>query len=307
MHITRRNLILSAGAIATANLLPVRPVFSATQIDLGSVRIDTVSDGNLVLPADFLLGGDIQLSEVAPVLERNNISPDRITPPCNVTLMRDGTNTVLFDVGSGPDFMPSAGKLLETLEALDVAPEDVTHVVFTHGHPDHIWGLLDDFDDPTFPEAAYLMGRAEFDYWMDPNTVDTISEGRVTFAVGAKRRLEAIDGQISFFEDGAEILPGIAARATFGHTPGHMAFELRSGSQAAMIIGDAIVNHHIGFERPELPSGSDQDQDMGIATRMALLDQLASEQMPLIGFHLPNGGIGRAERHDGAYRFIEEV
>ncbi|NNK79418.1 MAG: MBL fold metallo-hydrolase [Litoreibacter sp.] len=307
MQITRRNLILGATAIGAGGMLPLRPSFGATQIDMGGLRIDTVSDGNLVLPADFLLGGDVPLSEIAPVLERNNISPDQLTPPCNVTLLRDGTNTVLFDVGSGQDFMPSAGKLLETLEALDVTPEDVTHVVFTHGHPDHIWGLLDDFDDPTFPEAEYLMGRVEFDYWMDPDTVNTISEGRVTFAVGAKRRLEAIDGQISFFEDGAEILPGVAAQATFGHTPGHMAFELRSGNQSAMLVGDAIVNHHVGFERPELPSGSDQDQDMGIATRMALLDQLASQQVPMIGFHLPNGGVGRAERHDNSYRFVPEV
>ena len=108
------------------------------------------------------------------IVTRYGLSTDQLTPPCNVTLYRDGTNTVLFDVGSGPDFMPSAGKITEAMDAIGLAPEEVTHVIFTHAHPDHIWGLLDEFDEPLFYEAAYHIGRQEWEYWTDPATVDTI-------------------------------------------------------------------------------------------------------------------------------------
>ena len=111
---------------------------------------------------------------------------------------------------------------------------------------------------------------------------------------------------MTFFRDGEEILPGVAARATFGHTPGHMAFEVRQGSQAMMILGDCIGNHHMAFVYPDAPSGMDQDTELGAETRLGLLDQLASEQMPVLGFHFPGNGIGRVERSGSAFRFIAE-
>ncbi|MDJ0824766.1 MAG: MBL fold metallo-hydrolase [Rhodobacter sp.] len=301
MTLTRRAVLATGTAGLAAGLCPLR-AWSGASLNLGDLQIDTLSDGHLVLPLSFALG-DIAPEDAAPIFARYGISGDTLEPPCNVTLVRDGTNTVLFDVGAGPDFMPSAGKLAEALDTLGLATEDVTHVVFTHGHPDHLWGALDDFDDPMFIEATHLIGKAEFDYWMDPATVDTIDAGRTTFAVGAKRRLEELADAIATFEDGDEILPGIAAHASYGHTPGHMSFELAGG---AMIVGDAVVNHHLAFERPEWRSGSDQDPDMGADTRVKLLDQIASAQMTLIGFHLPGGGIGRVERTADGYRFVTE-
>jgi glyoxylase-like metal-dependent hydrolase (beta-lactamase superfamily II) len=196
--------------------------------------------------------------------------------------------------------------LIDSLEALGVAPDDVTDVVFTHAHPDHLWGLIDDFNDLMFPEASYMIGRAEWDYWMNPNTVDEIGEALASFAVGAQRRLAMIEDNVSFIDDGQEIIPGIAARATYGHTVGHMAFELSDGSNSAMIIGDCIGNHHVAFARPDWPSGSDQNRDTAIATRVSLLDQLNAAQMPLVGYHLP-GGIGRVETKGGRYQFVSEI
>jgi glyoxylase-like metal-dependent hydrolase (beta-lactamase superfamily II) len=257
-----------------------------------------------MLPGSFIFNAMPQ-EALAPILSEYGLSADQLTPECNLALYRDGTNTVLFDVGSGPDFMPSAGKLLDTLDAAGVAPEDVTHVVFTHAHPDHIWGLLDEFDEPVFAGATCLMGRAEWDYWWNPETVNTIGEARAAFAVGAKRRMEVIEDSVVLFDDGAEILPGIAAIQTPGHTPGHMAFEIRQGSQAALVVGDAIGNHHVAFRKPAWESGSDQEPSLAVGTRAMLLDRLAAEQMPVIGFHLPAGGIGRVEREGDGYRFVQ--
>ena len=180
-------------------------------------------------------------------------------------------------------------------------------MVFTHAHPDHIWGLLDDFDDLVFPDATYRMGRAEWDYWWNPETVNTIGEARTAFAVGAKRRMERIEDAVILFDDGEEILPGIAAFETAGHTPGHMAFEIRQGNTGALIVGDAIGNHHVAFAKPMWESGSDQDMAQAAATRTKLFDRLTNEDLHLIGFHLPEGGIGRAETTADGYRFISEA
>ena len=300
MLITRRTFLAGSSALLGAAALSRGARASAR---FGSMQVDMVSDGNLVLPRDFITGPMPQ-DEVSAILGRYGITGDALTPPCNVTLLRHEDRVILFDVGSGPDFQPSAGLLPDTLDDLGLAPEDITHLVITHGHPDHIWGLLDDFDEPYLPNAQILMGRAEFDYWTNPSTVDSIGAARQTFAIGAQRRLDAVADLVTFFEDGQEILPGVAARGTPGHTPGHMSFELRDGSDSLMVIGDALGNHHVAFERPDWDSGSDQDMPTAAATRVALLDQIASAQMAIAGFHLP-GGLGRVERHpEGGYRFI---
>ena len=301
--IDRRNFIIAGAAFGAAQAVP-KSVWAETSLKLGAGSVTTVSDGSLTLPGSFVFA-PMPEDELQQVLAPFDVAPDApLTPPCNVTLLRDGERTVLFDAGSGPNFQPSAGKLIDALDAVGVAPEDVTHVVFTHGHPDHLWGVLDDFDEPLFAEAQHLMGQAEFDYWMRDDTVDTIGEARAAMAVGAKNRLELLADSMQFFGDGEEILPGVAARLTPGHTPGHMSFELRSGSDSVMIVGDAIGNHHVAFAKPEWSSGSDQDQELAATTRAKLLDQIASDQLQMVGFHLPHGGLGRAEKKDGGYLFV---
>lgn len=302
MEISRRAVMLGAAASVGMGV-PRGAVHAALR--LGDSRIDVVSDGFLTLPGGFLFD-PMPRDALLPILERHGQSPDQLTPPCNVTLLRRDGRTVLFDLGAGPDFSPDSGQLLDALAALDVAPEEVTDVVFTHAHPDHLWGLLDDFDDLLFYDARFMIGRAEWAYWMNPNTLHEIGEARASFAVGAQRRLERLADRITLFDDGDEVLPGVGARASFGHTPGHMAFEVHDGSQALMILGDSIGNHHVAFERPEWPSGSDHDRDAAAQTRLSLLDQLAAEKMRVVGYHLPGAGLGHVERAGGHYRFVPE-
>ncbi|KZY33037.1 MBL fold metallo-hydrolase [Roseovarius sp. HI0049] len=300
---TRRQFLNALGTAAVATGLSG---LSTRVIAAGTGReVITASDGHLVLPGDFVFDG-MPEEKLAPILERHDISRDEISQPCNVTLLRDGDRVILFDAGAGPLFMPTAGDLAMTLDGLGLAPEDITDIVFTHGHPDHLWGVLDDFDELLFPEAAYHFGQAEWDYWSDPDTVNTIGEARAAFAVGAQRRLDAIAEKTAFFTDGDEVLPGIMAHATPGHTPGHMSFEIATGGDPVLVAGDAVTNAHVNFEQPGWPSGSDQNPELGAETRARLLDMAAADGMRLIGFHLPGGGIGRVERTGGAYRFVGE-
>lgn len=304
MQLTRRTLLQGVGAGLALAAGGACPVWASNELTFGDMQVQTFSDGHLTLPGNFIFA-PMPKDELTPLLSRHGLTlGDPLHSVLNVTLLRRGDDLILFDTGSGPSFQQSAGLLGEALDAAGIAPEDVTHVLFTHAHPDHIWGVLDDFDDPYFYEAQHMIGRGEWDYWYNPETVDTIGEARTTMAVGAKRRLEVLEDSMTLFDDGDEVLPGVAARATYGHTPGHMSFELRSGSESMMVLGDAITTAHVGFERPDWVAGSDQDPETAAATRVRLLDQMTHEKMGLIGYHLPGGGIGRAEREGDSYRFV---
>jgi len=228
----RRNFMLSLGALP---FLGMNGAFAANQIKIGSKIISSVSDGNLVLPGSMFFN-NLPSDEVDLILAKSGVSKDELRPPCNLTLLRYENKTVLFDAGSGASFMPTAGEIVDNLNAIGVAPDEVTHVVFTHAHPDHIWGILDDFDDLVFSNAD--------------------------------------------------------------------SFEIRDGTNALMVGGDAIGNHHVALARPDWHSGSDQDPELGASTRVKLLDKLVTDDIALLAFHLPKGGLGRIEKKASGYRFV---
>ncbi len=267
MSVSRRIVLKTGAAALAASTIPaglvVSPVWAKSALEMGDVKIDVLSDGKLQLPLNFVVP-DAPKEELTALLKRINLPTDSYAPDCNLTLVRDGKNTILFDVGSGANFMPSAGKLGGAMEEFGLDPSDVTHVVFTHAHPDHLWGLMDDFDDPVFPEAQYMISKVEWDFWIDPTTVEKMNEARKTFAVGAKRNLEIIEDKISRFNFSEEIIPGIQALDTRGHTPGHTSFEIRSGSESVVVTGDAITNHAISFEKPTMRIFSDAKRSSNI-------------------------------------------
>ncbi|MBC7280678.1 MBL fold metallo-hydrolase [Hoeflea sp.] len=302
LDLTRRTLLRTGAAAGAALLLPVglRP---ARALEIGEAVLSTVSDGNLVLPLAFSYP-DVPRDELVALLAENGQPTDALAPDCNVPFLKSGDRLIMFDVGSGPNFMPSAGTLLDNMAEAGLDPADVTDVVFTHCHPDHLWGLVDDFDEVLFSNASFHMGRAEWEFWRDPGTVDTMPEERKTFAVGAQNRLAHLEDMINLFEPGAEVLPGVEAVDTSGHTPGHMSFLLHGGSEPVLVAGDAITHFAISFTHPAWPSGSDQDPDKGVATRLRLLDRLAADKAAITAYHLPKPGEGRVERDGAAYRFV---
>tara|TARA_B100001057_G_scaffold442096_1_gene477201 strand:- start:564 stop:1475 length:912 start_codon:yes stop_codon:yes gene_type:complete len=301
MNINRRKF-LKTSALGTLSF--AIPSLTLSQVDLGSSTISTISDGTISLPGSLSFE-NMPVHELDAILKDFDLSKDQLTRECNITLFEDGAKKVLFDVGAGADFLNGMGKIIESLEAIGLSTDDITDVVFTHAHPDHIWGVLDDFDDLTFQNANYHIGRAEWEYWFDPETVNKVRGDRVTMAVGAKRRLEALEGNINLFDNNEEIIDGIKALLTPGHSPGHMSFEVGKSSKKALVIGDALNNHHVAFRKPEWISfGLDQDPNLAADTRKKLLEKIVLEQLKVVGFHLPNGGIGTAERKGTGYNFV---
>lgn len=298
---TRRRFIKQVAAAGAAIALP-QPAFALGETNIGSKEVLVLSDGNLSLPLDFVFP-DAPRGELVDLLKETGQPTDMLQPDCNVTLVRDGDRLILFDVGAGPNFMPSAGSLVSSLEEVGIDPSQVTDVVFTHAHPDHIWGLVDDFDELVFSEASYHINTVEWDYWRRDDTLEKTPEARKSFVIGARNRFDYLEDGINLFSYGDEILPGIEAVDTSGHTPGHTSFAIHDANQSVMVVGDAVTNVAISFRHPEWPSGSDQDTEQGVVTRMKLLDRLATDGTGMIGFHMPHPGIGQVEKSGTGYRF----
>ena len=302
---SRRNVLKGvAGSLAAfAGLRASGAAVAIGRLAAGDGELVMVSDGYLTLPMGFAFP-DVPRDELERLLEEQGMATDAVTPDCNVTLLRRGDRLAIFDAGSGPNFMPTAGELVENLAEAGIDPQEVTDVIFTHAHPDHIWGVSDDFDELVFPNADYRISQAEWDFWSSPDAAARLPEDRQTFVVGAQNRFAAIEDRVAFFKPGAEVFPGVEAVDTAGHTPGHISFLVHGGDEPVLIAGDALTNVAISFAHPEWPTGSDQDRELGIKTRLALLARLADEGARIIGYHLPHPGSGTVERDGTAYRFV---
>lgn len=307
---SRREFLQKSSSMIGVALLPASnfciasPESLVTSMPFGDGEFYSLSDGQLNLPLSMVLPESLKAEERSQYIGRPSIGKEQYTPDCNVVLWKTSDRVILFDTGAGSQFPVGGGELAASLEQAGIDPYDVTDIVFTHAHPDHLWGVLDDFDDLAFPDAQYHIGQQEWDYWLDSKTMGRTSDARKSFVVGAQNRLPLLSEQINLFNAGEEILPGIEAVATHGHTPGHMSFMLHSGSDSLMVVGDAIANAVLSFDHPSWPSGSDQDQALGVSTRLALLDRLSLDKSVLVGYHLPAPGIGHVERDGKAFRFV---
>jgi glyoxylase-like metal-dependent hydrolase (beta-lactamase superfamily II) len=302
---SRRDLLRAAGAavLSTASV-PARPALAAPvhRLPVGTFALTVVSDGHLVLPTSFL-APDVPAVDRDAILAESGETGAEFNAPTNCTLIHAGAELILVDAGSGPHFMPSAGKLADNLAAAGIDRDAVTTVVYTHGHPDHLWGVVDDFDDPVFPKARYVVAAAEWDFWHGANALSGLPPERAGFVTGARRSFAHIKDKVRMVKPGDDVVSGIRVLATPGHTQGHISLEV-AGGDGLVIGGDALTHALISFRHPEWRPQSDHVPDLAASTRARLLDRLATDRTKLIGFHLPWPGVGYVERKDRAYGFV---
>ncbi len=301
LGVTRRFFLQGvAGSAVVGTALPARAVEVAK---LGERSIQVISDGGFQMPLAAISRG-VAPDELIALLKAEGLPTDVSNTVLNVTLIKDGEDWTILDAGSGNNFLPGSGKLAANLEAAGIDKTKVKKVIFTHAHPDHLWGAIDEFDSDLFPNASYQISETEWAFWQSPDVYSKLPEDRHMFAAGAQRILKAIAEKTTRFKPGQEVAPGIVAIDSAGHTPGHVCFAVSSGGKSVLVLGDAITHKAISFLHPEWKSGSDTDAEMGAATRKKLLDQLTTDKLPFIGYHLPSPGLGRAEKNGNAYRFV---
>ena len=271
---------------------------------LGEAEVVVISDGYMTMPLSFALPGS-DAKETSALLAAGGPPPAAFKADVNVVVVKAPGALIVIDCGGTSDFMPSLGSFPERFERAGIKASDVTHVIFTHAHADHLWGAIDPLDDDTrFANARHVMTTAERDYWLQADLADKVPDAVKGMAIGTARRMKMLEKRIEAVKPETEITPGVALVSTSGHTPGHVAVHLRFGGASLIVGGDALGHAIVSFQRPEWAWGADIDRDQGTKTRRKLLDQLATDRIPLLGYHLPWPGIGHVERRDLAYRSL---
>lgn len=304
--LTKRAILTGLAAVSGISAIGwlTRPAQAVHGFSVGSFSVTVISDGTLSLPLSFVLP-ETDRKDVEGLLGTGPQLEDALRSQVNVALVKAGNATLLVDAGAGPDFMPGLGKHADALEAAGVAADSVTHVLFTHAHADHLWGVIDPLDGGSqFPNARHMMTAAERDFWSSPNSATRVPDAMRGMAMGTARRLNVIAERLETVVAGSEILPGISLIDTAGHTPGHVSVLLQSNGQAVLIGADVLTNLRVSFEKPDWRWGADMDGARAIASRRRILDMLATEKTPLLGYHLPWPGLGRVERTGTTYRFV---
>jgi glyoxylase-like metal-dependent hydrolase (beta-lactamase superfamily II) len=273
------------------------------RFSVGSISVTVLSDGHLEVPAT-MLGVNADPAEVAAFLEAHYLSPEITYSHTNHAVIDTGSARVLVDVGSGHRFQPTAGRLMTNMAAAGIDPASITHVALTHAHPDHVWGLIDDFDEPILPDAALLMGGVEAEYWLKPGLVDAVPDAMKPFVVGAVNSLEPVSDRLEMVGDGHEVVPGVRMIDTFGHTPGHMSLVVESEGHGLLITADAANHALISFQRPGWVFGFDADGAKAVETRRRLAGMAADGRMAVLGYHFPFPGVGHVMAEGEAFRFL---
>ena len=313
MKPTRRELLRLAAAVpafampvaARAAILTPPGTGNATQFrfTLGEAQVTIVSDGYFTIP---MAGQAMNAPEDEKLafLAEHFLDPEVGYSHTNHLYVELGEAKVLVDVGSGTRWFETAGQLVANLEAAGIDPAGITHVVITHAHPDHIWGIRDDFDEPIFPDAEYIIGGQEYDWWMQDGLVDRVAPTEQQFVVGAVNSLTTEGLEWTRASDGHEVAPGLRLVATPGHTPGHMSLVVESEGQQLMALGDAMSNPWLNFAKPDWYNSFDQDGERTAATRRKVLDMAAADRIAVLGYHFPFPGVGHVKRDGDAFQFV---
>ncbi len=300
----RRKFLAVAAGLVTTGLLPksVLALAGPHSFKHGTVDVTVISDGHLVLPTG-VFAPDAPPEALKAILAAAGVTGSEAQVPANVTLIKSGADLVLFDNGSGSEFQPSAGKLMENLKLAGIDPASITKVVFTHAHPDHIWATVNSGGALNFPNASYYCAAAEWDFWMGKDILTQMPKEMHPFVLGAQKHLNGAKDRVTMVKPGDDIVSGIRALDTAGHTPGHMSFEV-AGDDELIIVGDAIGLPAMYFPHPEWSLAFDAIHDLAVAKRKALLDRAATDKTKMLGFHWPYPGVGYAERKDSAYQYV---
>jgi glyoxylase-like metal-dependent hydrolase (beta-lactamase superfamily II) len=253
---------------------------------LGGLEVSTLLTGTATREEpQKIFGMNVTPEEFGKVSAANYIPVDAAQFFFTPTLVNTGSELILFDTGL------NAGGITAAVEAAGYTTDQVTHVVLTHMHGDHIGGLMNE-GTPTFANAAYVTGQAEYDHWA--------AAGNERFDGMVKPLAE----KTSFIGDGGSVASGITGMAAFGHTPGHMGYMLESEGKQLMLIAD-LANHYVwSLAYPDWEVRFDADKAAAAASRRKVLGMLAADGVPFIGYHMPFPALGYVETRDDGFQYV---
>jgi glyoxylase-like metal-dependent hydrolase (beta-lactamase superfamily II) len=221
-----------------------------------------------------------------------------ITPYTNLVVETAG-HRVLIDAGAG-HLAETTGRLPRSLRAAGIPPESIDTIIITHAHPDHIGGLLDQHGNLVFPDARYFIWPAETRYW---NGDENLPSWPAAMIDAIRHTLATIDDRTSPISFDAELLPGISAIPTPGHTPGHVAVSVQSDGEELLYISDAVL-HPLHLEHPAWRPVFDRLPEQAEGSKRMLFDRAADRGSLVIGQHFaPFPSIGRVKHQGDGWRW----
>ena len=283
--------VLNTASAAAPMLGPTRP--SVYRFPLGKFEVTTIHDGAIALDGPHPIFGENQTAEtVQEYAAANNLPPTRMEIGFTPVIVNTGGELVLFDTGNGAGRRPNAGALVARLANAGYGADQIDIVVLTHMHPDHIGGLMEG-GKPAFPNARYVTGQSEYDFWSKPD----MAENRVGKLV--QSNVVPLADKMSFLGDEGSVAGGITSVAAFGHTPGHMAFHIESEGKRLLLFADVCNHYIVSLQKPDWHVRFDMDKEGAVATRKKLLGMAAADGIPATGYHMPFPAVGFVQPMSG--------
>jgi glyoxylase-like metal-dependent hydrolase (beta-lactamase superfamily II) len=271
---------------------PVNP--DVLRFKIGALDAVALKDGDIDAPNDgktFAIGQPVEA--VNALLTAAGQPTDALHLSIQPLLVRSGDRVLLFDTGAADASFARAGRLPASLRAAGVEPSQVTDIFLSHQHQDHTGGLLTKEGKLAFPNAALHLSAPEW---------ESLKSDR-----DAAKLVAAMTPKVAAFQPGAAIVPGVVtAVAVDGHTPGHSAYEIASGDQRLLYIGDTAHHFVISVQRPEWTVQYDMDAPLAQTSRRALLQRAAAGNLRLYSVHFPFPGLGHVKAQGDSFVWVPE-
>lgn len=277
---------------------------------VGDIEITVVNDGVSRMPIVDNFVTNVSKGDVQAALDALFMDKDFYAGPYNPIVINTGSKLALLDTGTAEQGFKASnglnGRLMLNLEAAGIDPKAIDAVIVSHFHGDHINGILKADGSLAFPNAEILVPAAEQKFWTDegeqsraskPTVVATFSNVKRVFNAEVLKRTRA-------YEWGKEVIPGVTAVGTPGHTPGHTSHIISSGNKAVYAQADVTHAPFLFARNPGWHIMLDTDPVMAEATRRKVYDMLVAERMLVQGFHYPFPAAGHVEKSGNGYREV---
>jgi len=241
--------------------------------------------------------------EVNAVLTAANLPTDKLQLGLQPLVVKTADKVLLFDTGAAANFGPNNGLLPTSLKDAGIDVADVTDIFISHVHGDHVGGLVDAQGKLQFPNATIHIQKAEWKFLttMKPDLAKMIGLGTRDALVAAMKP------KVDAFAPNAELVKGVVKAVDVkGHTPGHSAYRITSGTDSLLYVGDSMHHSVISVQKPDWPMAFDADQKVGAASRVALIDQLAKSGERVFAVHFPFPGLGKIQKTGDTAMWVPE-
>ncbi|KQX31973.1 MBL fold metallo-hydrolase [Variovorax sp. Root434] len=297
-----RRLVLAAGCLCAyypTVLLAGAPMAKSRapafhRFMLGDFEITALSDGTNMLPAKKLLQGDLE--HIAQALSTANLS-EMVETSHNSYLVNTGPKLVLIDAGAGSLLGPNVGQLVGNILASGYRPGQIDEVYLTHLHADHVGGLLTN-GKLTFPNAIVRADKRDVGYWLSEDNIRAAPEAAKRFFQSAVASIAPYQraGKLVTFDGDTDLIPGVRARAAYGHTPGHTTFLVESKGEKLLLWGDVVHVAAVQFGDPSITIGYDVEAQEARQVHQTLFEDASNKRLLIGGAHISFPGLGYIRR-----------